>query len=119
MSYMGKLDNSSVYTADQNYALVNNEPSYETMNNYFVNKKCPYTTGPGQAVIFPTYINPNNDGQGYEILVSNFLPTNENNNYYTISTAYPFPPLSYSPVPLVPSKKDKETYLKNTSQAQK
>ena len=106
MSYMQKLDNTSVYSADNNYQLVNNEPAYETMKHYFVNKKCPYSSGPGQAVIYPIYLNPNDTGTGYEVLVSNFLPTNDNSNYYTISNAYPFPPLSYAPKPLVEGKKD-------------
>lgn len=101
MSYMGKLDNTSVYSADNNYSIVNNQPSYETMNNYFTETKCPYTSEPGQAVVYPIYITPNENGIGYQSIVSNFLPVNENNNYYSLSTAYPFPPLAYAPAPLV------------------
>lgn len=103
MSYMGKLDNTSVYSADSDYSLVNNQPSYETMNNYFSNTKCPYTSEPGQSVIYPIYITPNEDGNGYQSLVANFLPVHQNNNYFNLSTAYPFPPLSYAPVALVKS----------------
>ena len=105
MPYMDKLDNTSVYSASDDHMLVNNEPAYSTMNNYFVNKKCPYTSGPGQAVVYPIYLDPNQQGTGYEMLVANFLPVNDNTNYYTISTAYPFPPLAYAPKPLVEAPK--------------
>ena len=63
------------------------------LNQYFINKKYRYTTGPGQAVINPAYIIPNESNTGNQIFVSGFLPTTGDSNYYTISTGYPFPPL--------------------------
>ena len=105
MSYMQQLDNNSVYSSGNDHQLVNNEASYNTMNQYFMNKKCPYTTGPGQAVINPAYIIPNESNTGNQIFVPGFLPTTGDSNYYTISTGYPFPPLAYAPKPLVPSEK--------------
>lgn len=105
MSYMNQLDNNSVYSAENDHQQVNNEAQYNTMNQYFTNTKCPYTTGPGQAVINPAYIVPNESTTEYQIFVPGFLPTTGNSNYYTISTGYPFPPLSYAPKPLVPNQK--------------
>lgn len=114
MSYMGKMDNTSVYSAENDHMLVNNQPSYTTMNHYFTNTKCPYTSGPGQAVVKPIYIDPNKEG-GYEMLVANFLPTQGNTDYYTISTGYPFPPLAYAPVPLTTEETIISTDTKSSS----
>ena len=62
MSYMQQMDNTSVYSAENDHNAVNNNPSYNTMNQFYANTKCPYTTGPGQAVIKPVYIVPNEQG---------------------------------------------------------
>lgn len=101
MSYMQQLDNTSVYSSENDHNAVNNNPSYNTMNQFYANTKCPYTTGPGQAVIKPVYIVPNEENTEHIMSVQNFLPMSGNSNYYTISTGYPFPPLSYAPKPLV------------------
>ena len=100
MSYMQQMDNTSVYSSENDHNAVNNNPSYNTVNQFYANTKCPYTTGPGQAVIKPVYIVPNEQGTEETMFVQNFLPMTGSSNYYTISTGYPFPPLSYAPQPL-------------------
>jgi len=103
---MNQLDNTSIYSSENDHQQVNNQPAYNTMNQYYLNAKCPYTTGPGQAVINPAYIVPNETNTDYQIFVPGFLPTTGNGSYYTLTSAYPFPPITYAPNPLVPMKKD-------------
>lgn len=94
------MDNTSVYSSENDHNAVNNNASYNTMNQFYANTKCPYTTGPGQAVIKPVYIVPNEQRTEETMFIQNFLPMTGSSNYYTISTGYPFPPLSYAPQPL-------------------
>lgn len=107
MSYMQDLNNTLVYSNENDSTYVNNDPAYNTLGDFYKCVSCPYTTGPGQAVIRPIYIYPNAIGQGYSVLQDNFLPASNHGNYYTLSSGYPYPAQSFAPIPLVnPPERD-------------
>jgi hypothetical protein len=97
-----------VYSVENDSNYVNNDPAYSTLNDFYKCASCPYTTGPGQAVIKPIYIYPNGNGQGYSVLQDNFLPASNNGNYYTLSTGYPYPAQAFAPVALVQTDSHKK-----------
>jgi len=101
MSYLQNLDNTSVYSAESNHQLVNNTPDYKTLGNYYNKPDCPYQSRPGQCPIQPVYITPSFGGSGYTTLQHGVVPLVGDNNYFTISNAYPAFPYSPCMKPLV------------------
>ena len=80
MSYLQQLDNTSVYTVEDDYALVNSIPRYSTLGNYYNSSNCPYTTTPSMVMVKNIYINPSAGGKGFQAAFG---------NYDTLESAYP------------------------------
>jgi hypothetical protein len=95
MSYDTSLENSSTYQFADNYngSLVNANPDYHTLKNYYSQPRCPYRNDVGECLVRPIYITPAFGGTGYKIPGFN-ANTNPNlplsdSNYFNINQAYP------------------------------
>lgn len=90
MSYSTDRDNTSVYSAGNDYGMVNTVPDYRTLSHYYSKPRCPYTSQPGSCAVTPVYITPTFGGTGYKTLGHN-LPGEAipDSNYFSLNTAYP------------------------------
>jgi len=90
MSYSVDRDNTSVYSAGNDYGLVNTVPDYKTLGNYYSTPNCPYMSQPGSCLVKPVYITPTFGGAGYQELMHN-VPSKmlSDSNYFNLANAYP------------------------------
>jgi hypothetical protein len=95
MSYDSSLENSSTYQSTDKYTgnLVNANPDYHTLQNYYNSPRCPYRNDVGECLVRPVYITPSFGGSGYRIpgfnaTQSASIPLSDS-NYFNINQAYP------------------------------